>query len=75
MFVYHFVDPDLSAETFFKYEGATEKGGVNRELSNFSTIVLGFTAEPVCIFFFFFLVTKKGWSLKVLLACTFILDY
>ena len=32
MFVYHFLNPDLRLEIFFKKEGAAENGGVDFEI-------------------------------------------
>ena len=34
MFVYHFVDPDLRVEIFFKKEGTAENGGIDFEIGD-----------------------------------------
>ena len=37
MFIYHFVDPDLRVETFFKKDQAAENGGVDFEIGDIGT--------------------------------------
>ena len=39
MFVYHFVDPDLRAETFFKRDEAAENGGVDFKIGDIGVSV------------------------------------
>ena len=34
MFVYHFVDPDLRVETFFKRDEAAENGGFDLKIGD-----------------------------------------
>ena len=37
MLVYHFVDPDLSVETFFEKDGEAENGAVDFEIGDIDT--------------------------------------
>ena len=37
MFIYHFVDPDLRVEIFFKKDETAENGGVDFELGEIGT--------------------------------------
>ena len=37
MFVYRFVDPDLTVETFFQKDGAAENRGVDFEIGDIGT--------------------------------------
>ena len=37
MFVYHFVDPDLRVETFFKKDEAAENGGIDFKIGDVGT--------------------------------------
>ena len=41
MFVYHFVDPDLRIEAFFKKDEAAENGGVDFEIGDMHTDIEG----------------------------------
>ena len=41
MFVYHFVDPDLRIEKFFKKDKAPENGGVDVEIGDMYNCIEG----------------------------------
>ena len=63
IFVYHFVDPDLRAEIFFKKEEAAENGGVGFEIGDISTFThlywrLKKVAFRAYLLFYYVLVTK-----------------
>ena len=57
MFVYHFVDPDLRIETFFKKDKAPENGSVDVEIGDMHNCIEGrrkFHVETFCSPIFFF---------------------
>ena len=72
MFVYHFVNPDLRIEKFFKKDKAPENGGVDVEIGDMYNCTEGwrkFHVEPFCSLIVFW--WKKN-LLKALLTSTFI---
>ena len=74
MLVYHFVDPDLRVETFFKRDDTAENGGVDFEIGDIGTSAHLTVEEnfiqilPALLLFF----GDKKYLLKALLTCTFI---
>ena len=70
MLVYHFVDPDLSVETFFEKDGTAESGGIDFVIGDICTCAhlywsyKNFHVEPVCFFVVFF--GDKKYLLKAL---------
>ena len=59
MFIYHFVDPDLRVETFFKKDEAAENGGVDFKMGYryFCTLVLKVEEnfmQSLCTLLYFF---------------------
>ena len=76
MLVYHFVDPDLRVDTFFKKDEAAENEGTDYKIGDIGTsahlhLKLKKISCRTCLLSYCFLVTKK-YLLKALLTCTFI---
>ena len=74
MLVYHFVDPDLRVEAFFKRDDTAENRGVDFETGDIGTSAYLKVEEnfiqilPALLLFF----GDKKYLLKALLTCTFI---
>ena len=76
MFVYHFVDPDLSVDIIFRKEGTAENRGIDYEIGDIGTSTHWYWRSKkisyrVWLLFYYFFDKKIAFKSR-LLTCTFI---